>query len=270
MTKRLTFISTVAFTLLALVVLGAYSTTPSAGATSITSLENLQAGDLVRGETFSAVYYYGMDGFRYVFPNDKTYFTWYDNFDNVKWVKDSDLSKIQIGGNVTYRPGVKMVKIQSDKKVYAVAAGGKLKAITSEQVAKDLYGSTWNKMIDDVPDGFFSNYTLSGNLDVASSFSVTAEKNAAFSIDVDKKLKAPIVVNFTDGGYSPVTTTLDAGRAVKFMNGASDKHTATADNKKWGTGTLNPGGSFSRYFDEPGTYKFHDAYDDWAGTLIVE
>ncbi len=242
----------------------------AAPAFAATDVDSLSAGDLIRGTSFSAVYYYGEDGMRYVFPNDKTYFTWYDNFDNVKWLTDADMSTIQIGGNVTYRPGVKMVKIQSDKKVYAVSANGTLRAIGSESVAKKLYGADWNKMIDDVPDGFFSNYTLSGNLDVASSFSVTAEKNAAFSIDVDKKLKAPIVVNFTDGGYSPVTTTLDAGRAVKFMNGASDKHTATADNKKWGTGTLNPGGSFSRYFDEPGTYKFHDAYDDWAGTLIVE
>ncbi len=270
MTKRLTFISTVAFTLLALVVLGAYTTTPTAGATSLTTLANLNAGDLVRGETFPAVYFYGTDGFRYVFPNDKTYFTWYSNFDNVKWVKDSDLSKIQIGGNVTYRPGVKMVKIQSDKKVYVVANGGKLKAITSEAVAKELYGSNWNKMVDDVPDGFFSNYTLNGNLDIASSFSVTAETNSASSVNVDKKLQAPIVVNFTDGGYSPVTTTVPKGRAVKFLNGASDKHTATADDKKWGTGTLNPEGSFSRYFEDAGTFPFHDAYDNWAGTLIVE
>src|SRR3990167_5556422 len=101
---------------------------PSANATSLVSLENLQAGDLIRGESYSAVYYYGQDGFRYVFPNDKTYFTWYENFDDVKWISDSDLSDIQIGGNVTYKPGVKMIKINSDPKVYVVGSGGEIQS----------------------------------------------------------------------------------------------------------------------------------------------
>ena len=39
----------------------------------------VSAGDLIRGTSFSAVYYYGEDGFRYVFPNEKTYKTWYSD-----------------------------------------------------------------------------------------------------------------------------------------------------------------------------------------------
>ena len=34
------------------------------------------AGDLIKGESFSSVYYYAPNGKRYVFPNEKTYFTW--------------------------------------------------------------------------------------------------------------------------------------------------------------------------------------------------
>src|SRR3989338_2938836 len=75
---------------------------------AITPLAYINSGDLIRGESFAAVYYMGEDGFRYVFPNDKTYFTWYENFDSVKWLSDTDMGTIQIGGNVTYRPGVKM------------------------------------------------------------------------------------------------------------------------------------------------------------------
>ena len=44
-------------------------------AQALTSYSDLDAGDLIRGETFTAVYYLGADGLRYVFPNDKTYFT---------------------------------------------------------------------------------------------------------------------------------------------------------------------------------------------------
>ena len=98
------------------------------------SPDDLSAGDLIRGESFSAVYYYGEDGLRYVLPNDKTYFTWYDDFDDVVWLTDSDMSTIQIGGNVTYKPGVKMIKIQSDPTVYAIGVGEIGRASCRERV----------------------------------------------------------------------------------------------------------------------------------------
>src|SRR3989339_1796433 len=124
------------------------------------SIDDLNAGDLIRGQAVSAVYYYGEDGFRYVFPNDKTYFTWYSDFDDVRWISDTDLGKIQIGGNVTYKPGVKMIKINTDPRVYVVTKGGVLHHVDDEATATSMYGSSWNRMIDDVPDGFFSNYTI--------------------------------------------------------------------------------------------------------------
>ena len=85
-------------------------------AQALTDIDDVGSDSLIRGETFSAVYYMGADGFRYVFPNSNTYFTWYDDFDAVKMISDSDLATIQIGGNVTYRPGSSMIKIQSDPK----------------------------------------------------------------------------------------------------------------------------------------------------------
>lgn len=67
-----------------------------------------------------AVYYLGADGKRYVFPNQKTYMTWYSNFSTVKVVSSTEMSSYPIGGNATYRPGTKMIKITTDPKVYAV------------------------------------------------------------------------------------------------------------------------------------------------------
>ncbi|MBU0614191.1 hypothetical protein KJ766_02825, partial [Patescibacteria group bacterium] len=52
-------------------------------ATALTPISSVSAGDLIRGEAFSAVYYMGNDGLRYVFPNSNTYFTWYEDFDTV-------------------------------------------------------------------------------------------------------------------------------------------------------------------------------------------
>lgn len=236
-----------------------------------TALADLDAGDLIRGQSLSAVYYFGKDGFRYVFPNDKTYFTWYTNFDDVKWLTDADLGKLQIGGNVTYKPGVKMIKINSDPKTYAVGENGALHWVSTEAAAIALYGSNWNTKIDDVPDGFFSNYTMDSDIETADDFVPASETAAASDIDSDKDLKAPYIINLTDSGYSKTELNVDLNRAVKFTNTGSNKHTATAENLSWGSGTLNPGDSFIRYFKTTGEFEFFCSYhSSETGTIIVE
>ena len=125
-----------------------------------TSLSQVRPpGSLIKG-SLPAVYWCGADGKRYVFTNDKAYFSWYADFSGLQTVSDATLASITIGGNITYRPGVKMVKIMSDPKVYAVARGGVLRWVSTQEKARELYGSTWNKMIDDVPDSFFVNYAI--------------------------------------------------------------------------------------------------------------
>jgi len=270
MTKRLVLISTSTLLAVASMMVMLLGSIESASAATLIKLSDLKGGDLVRGVSYSAVYYYGADGFRYVFPNDKTFFTWYSNFDSVKWVSDADMTKIQIGGNVTYKPGAKMIKINSDPTVYAISAGGYMRAIKSEAVAKALYGSNWNKQIDDIPDGFFSNYKMGGSLDDASMFSVSGEKTSAVSIDTDKSLKAATLVTISDSGYSPASITIKAGTAVKFLNSGAAKHSASDDNGDWGTGTLNAGDRFSRYFKTSGIYQYHDTYGTAKGTIVVE
>lgn len=231
----------------------------------------VSSGDLIRGETFSAVYYMGEDGFRYVFPNDKTYFTWYSDFDDVKWITDVELGRIQIGGNVTYKPGVKMIKINTDPKVYVVDDGGALYAIGSEADATTLYGSNWNTKIDDVADAFFSNYTLTGEEVDASNWSASTVSAGAMNINEDKGLTAPEEISITDDGVEPLDVTISAGETVRFTNDGSSNHAATGDDGSWGTGTLEPGESYVVEFDEEGTYTFTDNYDESnTGAVYVE
>mgnify|MGYP002725642765 CR=1 FL=1 len=243
---------------------------PASAAT--VSPDDLSAGDLIRGESFSAVYYYGEDGMRYVFPNDKTYFTWYENFDDVVWLTDSDMSTIQIGGNVTYKPGVRMIKINSDPTVYAVAAGGELRGIDSEEIAIELYGSNWNTMIDDVPDGFFSNYSIGSRLEFAGQFSVETEQLDAMDINDDKNLRPATEISVTDSGYDQPTTTISSGTAVRFTNTGSEDHAVSEFDGLWGSGTMNPGNHFTHYFNETGTWIYYSKLDDrnvFEGAIIV-
>ena len=87
------------------------------------------AGSLIKGS--SPAVYYVDEGKRYVFPNEKVYFSWYQGFDGIATVSDETLASYPIGGNVTYKPGLKLVKIQSDPRVYAVGAGSLLRWIMS-------------------------------------------------------------------------------------------------------------------------------------------
>lgn len=118
------------------------------------------SGSLIRTPLISSVYYCGADGKRYVFPNAQAYTTWYSDFSSVQTISAEDLSQIPLGGNVTYRPGVKLVKIQTDSRVYAVDPGGTLRLMITPAVAAKYYGASWAKNVEDISDIFFMNYKI--------------------------------------------------------------------------------------------------------------
>lgn len=126
-------------------------------------------GDLIKGTTLSTVYYYGSDGQRYSFPNEKTYFSWYNDFSGVVTISDAELANITLAGNIVYRPGARWIKITSDEKVYAVARDGSVHWIETDVVAKGLAGDNWNQYIDDVPDVFFVDYSVGDSLTSAAA-----------------------------------------------------------------------------------------------------
>ncbi len=127
------------------------------------------AGSVIKGTTLSTLYYYGSDGSRYAFPNEKTYFSWYSDYSGVQTISDSALAAIPLAGNVVYRAGSRWIKIQSDPKTYVVTPEGQIRWIESESVASGLAGSDWNTMIDDVADTFFVDYTVGTSLTSATN-----------------------------------------------------------------------------------------------------
>jgi hypothetical protein len=108
----------------------------------------------------TAVYYYASNGKRYVFPNEKTYFTWYLDFSKVRTIPIDQMALIPIGGNVTYRPASRLVKFQTDAKTYLPTKGGQLRWVKTEDIVRNWYGSDWNKMVDDISEAFYINYVF--------------------------------------------------------------------------------------------------------------
>ncbi len=138
----------------------------------------LTPGMLIKGPS-AAVYYYANNDKRLVFPNLKTYQTWYPDFSTVTTITPDELSAIQLGGNVTYRPGVKLIKITTDPKVYAVATHGILRWVKTEAIATTLYGTDWNTKVEDIPDAFFVNYTIGTPILDATTYSPNQEETSS-------------------------------------------------------------------------------------------
>jgi photosystem II stability/assembly factor-like uncharacterized protein len=140
-------------------------------------------GETNENDPCRAVYYYADDGKRHAFPNERVYFTWFEDFDDVIEVSLDFMSDIPLGSNVTYHPGAHMVKFQTTRTVYVVSRAGVLRPLASESVAGALYGLDWNQQIDDISDSFFSDYSFGESVDVAEEFDLEMEWKAVDGLD---------------------------------------------------------------------------------------
>lgn len=216
-------------------------------------------GDLIKGSG-PAVYYFGQDGRRYVFPNDKAYFTWYTDFSKVKTIPNNVLSTLPLGrSNVTYRPGKKMIKIQSDPRTYAVDQGGVLRLVTSEQLAQTLYGLNWKGQIDDIADAFFINYRIGNPIQTQQEYNPANVMTLTTTISQDKQFDettATVTVGDQNVGYVPTTLTVKRGTNVTFTNNDIVAHKVIG--ATWESPSLEYGQSFTKKFDTVGSFEYHD------------
>jgi len=195
MTSRILFIAILS---LLIIPLAAGAATQDVGGQIIESIEELDTGSLIKlpddqdpnTQIDSTVYYYAKDGRRYVFPNEKAYFTWYSNYNDLQVVNAATLAAIPIGENITYKPGVKLIKFPSDPKVYAISRGGTLRWVTTEQIARDLYGNDWlTNDIDDVSEAFYLNYTAGDPIESSSDYFPYYERYTTNTLETDLGLK---------------------------------------------------------------------------------
>lgn len=154
-----------------------------------TAKTKIPSDTIFKAKNHSTVYYMGSDEKRYVFPNLNTFLSWYDDFSQVEEVDDEDLAEYPLAGNVRYKPGVLLVKIQTDPKVYAVGNNGRLRWIKTETIAQQLYGQDWNLLVDDVPDTFFTNYSIGDPIEDEDDFDSEQEEEQTPSIAYNLKLK---------------------------------------------------------------------------------
>jgi hypothetical protein len=165
-------------------------------------------GRLVKG-TGAVVYFAGSDNKRYAFPNEKIFYSWYQDFSTVQAISDTELAAIPLGGEVTYKPGARLVKVPEDPKVYVVSGTGELRWVQSEEIAKQLFGDNWAKQVDDVGGSMFANYALGTPIAGVGDYEAAAAKFAIVSVELGKTdskgLSAESVRSFKIGFNRPYT-----------------------------------------------------------------
>lgn len=90
--------------------------------------------------------YLVLDNKTYWIQSDKVYFSWFESWDDVSTISSSKFSEYDYSGDAFYAPGTKL-KLADDPKVYMVGSDGKLHWITTELLAYNIYGPTWNQDI---------------------------------------------------------------------------------------------------------------------------
>ena len=241
---------------------------PLAASAATTSAFN--SGDLIKGSG-STVYYFASNGKRFVFPNEKTYFTWYRDFSTVKQIPDGQLATIALGGNVTYRPGRKMIKVTTDPRTYVVDQGGFLRHVNSEQLAQTLYGTSWKSNIDDVPDAFFTNYREGTAIQTASDYNANNVMTLTTSINQDKQFdetKMMVSVGSMSNNFVPTTLTVKRGTEITWTNTDTQEHTVTGTG--FSSGLIRPGATFVHRFNTVGAFDYRcTIHPTMQGTVNV-
>jgi len=132
---------------------------------------SLSTGNLIKTSSSPAIYLYGADAKRHLFPNSDTFWTYYDgswsslkhNGINVELitVTQEDFDNISLGDMLNVNPGASLVKFDNSSKIYTVFETNKLKRLNENEL-NELYRNDWQNKIAIIQSSFESIYEFSG------------------------------------------------------------------------------------------------------------
>lgn len=80
-----------------------------------------------------------------------------------------------------------------------------------------------------------------------------------------------IDVSIQGMAYGPAALTVSRGATVTWTNRDNVQHTVTADDNTFSSPLINPGGSYSRTFNTPGTIPYHcTPHPHMTATITVQ
>ncbi len=164
-------------------------------------------GSLIKTNDTTAVYYLGHDSKRYVFPDERVFFSWYTGFDDVLTVTNEEMTSFAMGSTVTVRPGTELVQfiqydiygnmMVDDPNVYAIESGGVRRWIETAEIATALYGTNWESKIVPVKNVLIGDYTLGDSISEAvyPTGAVVKETNSGNIFYISNGQKRTVTIN---------------------------------------------------------------------------
>jgi plastocyanin len=93
----------------------------------------------------------------------------------------------------------------------------------------------------------------------------------AAAADTGRVSTGGTAVRIANSSFTPGELRVRAGTRVRWVNGDQLQHSVTADDGRFDSGLIDPGKSFERVFDRPGTYSYHcTPHPFMHGRVIVE
>lgn len=143
------------------------------------------------------VYYIGRDMRRYYFPTSTTLATWFlepggtgnvhldaQACRRVVQVSPEMIAAIQIGGNVTMRPGTVFTGITTDPARYVISRGGVLRRLEPSTLGVFLAPDWLTERMALLPDAFFVNYSVGTQITSPSQYDGRRE----YEVTLDQNL----------------------------------------------------------------------------------
>lgn len=122
--------------------------------------EQAQPGDLITAPNLGTIYYLNAQEKRVVFPDETTFLTWYESFDEVKTIPLDLLESFPLSGkNATIRPCTHLITIPSSHQVWLIGHPNDLHWLKGgEDQVIALFGPDWKNRLVDLPEYYFGDY----------------------------------------------------------------------------------------------------------------
>jgi len=113
----------------------------------------------------TAVYFLDNKNTRHAYPTQSVWESYFGkDFSTVETIGATEMAGYALGNNVPFKPGI-LMKIPSVPKVYKIEANGVIRWITTENLAKELFGISWASLVKDLPESFFTDYTVGADIE---------------------------------------------------------------------------------------------------------
>jgi len=110
-----------------------------------------------------------------------------------------------------------------------------------------------------------------GLLFLITVFMVSCSKNDSGSNPTTDPPVTANAVSISSMSFGPTSITSTAGATITWTNNDNVAHTVTADDASFDSGSISPGGKYTRTFATAGTYAYHCTFHaSMSGTVVIK